>query len=435
MNASRILTENDLSLDQLKKVMPLSYEEYASKGGYLGLTEAITELSPSVVLERVKRAGLRGRGGAGFPTWKKWEMVVQQSEKHHYLCCNAAEDEPGTFKDRLLLRENPHQMIEGVLISAYAAGAKEAYLYINGRYEEELQFMETALKDSKSHGHWGRSSEGAQPGVELKICPTPGSYVAGEETALLEVIEGKVAAPRQKPPYYPSVHGLFGKPTVVNNAETLSNIPFIIREGEDLFRSVGDQCSPGTMIFTLTGDVNRPGLYERPLGMPLMELIETCGEGIKNNNRLKAVFPGGPSTSVIPASQADVPLEFDALKKIGSGLGTGAVIVMSEESCMLRIAIQYARFFARESCGQCPPCKLGTVHLSEILEKIESGAGSEKDLDQLDQVCGMVKGRGQCFLLTGAAISVESIFQHFRNEFERHVELGRCPLVLDPIAS
>lgn len=430
MEETRILTERDVSLEGLSSVQPLSYEAYCLKRGYLGLSKAMDTLGPSGVRDAVKSAGLRGRGGAGFPTWKKWDMVMQQSEKKRYLCCNAAEDEPGTFKDRYLLRTNPHQLIEGVLIAAFTVGADEAYLFINCRYTEELAFMAEALRVSKIAGHWG---PGSASGIVLKVCESPGSYVAGEETALLEVIEGREAKPRQKPPYYPTMHGLYGKPTVVNNAESLSNVPFIVREGAEAFQSVGSPSSPGTMIFTLTGDVNRPGLYERPLGASLRALISDCGGGVKDGLALKAVFPGGPSVPVVPASKADLVLDFDTLKAAGTGLGTGAVIVMSEESCMVQVAIQYARFFANESCGQCPPCSLGTVHLSETLEKIEAGDGRESDIKQVEQSCEMVKGRGQCFLLTGAAIAVESILSHFRHEFEAHVTAGGCPLIAQPV--
>ncbi len=430
MEETRILTERDVSLEALCSVQPLSYEAYCLKGGYVGLSKAMESLAPSGVRDAVKAAGLRGRGGAGFPTWKKWDMVMQQSEKKRYLCCNAAEDEPGTFKDRYLLRTNPHQLIEGVLIAAFTVGADEAYLFINCRYTEELVFMDEALRVSKAEGHWG---EGSASGIVLKVCESPGSYVAGEETALLEVIEGREAKPRQKPPYYPTMHGLYGKPTVVNNAESLSNVPFIVREGAAAFRAIGVPSSPGTMVFTLTGDVNRPGLYERPLGTSLQALIQECGGGIKEGLALKAVFPGGPSVHVLPASKSDLTLDFDSLKAADTGLGTGAVIVMSEEACMVQVAIQYARFFANESCGQCPPCHLGTLHLSEILEKIEAGKGTENDIKQAEQSCEMVKGRGQCFLLTGAAIAVESILSHFRHEFEAHVEVGRCSLVSQPV--
>ena len=426
MGTRRVLTEKDIPLDLLSTARPIDLRTYLERGGYSGLHKALT-VGPSEVLKEMAQSGLRGRGGAGFPTAKKWDFVAQSKIGRRYLCVNAAEDEPGTFKDRYLLRTHPHQLIEGTIIAAYAIGAEEAYLYINGRFEEELQFMEKALQEAKGEGYWGRPFEGASFKVELKICKSPGTYVAGEETALLEVIEGREAKPRQKPPYYPAARGLFGMPTVVNNAETISNVPHIIRQGGAWFRSIGAPSSPGTMIFTLTGDVNRPGLYELPLGGSLRELIEHYGGGVREGSRLKAVFPGGPSNTVITEDQIDVSLDFDSLKAIGSGLGTGAVIVMSEEVCMVRSAIQYARFFARESCGQCPPCKLGTAYLSEILEKIESGQGSEKDIQLVEQVCGMIKGRGYCYLLTGASIAVESIFNHFKEEYRDHVEKGSCP--------
>lgn len=426
MENRHILTPNDIALDQLPTVRPIRYDDYVGRGGYAGLHKAL-KIGPTEILEMVRRSGLRGRGGAGFPTWKKWDMVIQRNSTRKYLCCNAAEDEPGTFKDRYLLRSNPHQLIEGAIISAYAVGATEAYIYINGHYKEELQFMERALQEARSHRHWGVPFPGLEGGVELKMTKSPGTYVAGEETALLEVIEGRVAAPRQKPPYYPAAHGLYGMPTVVNNAETLSDIPHIVRLGADWFRSIGTGSSPGTMVFTLTGDIDRPGLYELPLGLPLRELIEVYGGGVRGGRRLKAVFPGGPSNTIIRGDQIDVPLDFDALKGIGSGLGTGAVIVMSEDVCMVRAAIEYARFFARESCGQCPPCKLGTEHISQILEKIESGKGTEKDVQLVEQVCKMVKGRGYCYLLTGASIAVESIFNHFKSEFDAHVLEAKCP--------
>jgi len=427
MNVQRILTGKDVPVDLLPTVKPLAYESYRKKGGYAALKKAVEVIGPPGILEELKKSGLRGRGGAGFPTWKKWDMVLRHKAQQKYLCCNAAEDEPGTLKDRYLLRSNPHQLIEGVILAAYAIGANVAYLYINCRYEEELRFMEAALVEAKEHGHWGRDFEKSGFCVQLKICQSPGTYVAGEETALLEVIEGKVAAPRQKPPYYPTTHGLFGKPTVVNNAETLSNIPHIVQKGGDWFRAVGAPDSPGSMIFTLTGEVNRPGLYELPMGSSLVELIEVKGGGIKGGKDLKALFPGGPSNTIISADQVDVALDFDSLKAIGTGLGTGAVIVMSEETCMVRSALEVAQFFAAESCGQCPPCMLGTAQLSEILAKIESGKGEERDLRQIEQICGMIKGRGQCYLLTGASIAVESIFEKFRHEYELHVSESRCP--------
>jgi len=375
----------------------------------------------AMVVDTVAQSGLLGRGGAGFSTARKWEMVIARPATQKYLVCNAAEDEPGTFKDRYLLRDNPHQILEGALIAACAIGASTAYIYINGHYTEEATFMAQAIEAAHLDGRF-QTEIGV---IDVQIVSSPGTYVAGEETAALAVIEGGVARPRQKPPYYPAAAGLYGMPTAVNNAETLSNLPFILREGPEAFRSSG--AGLGTMLFTLTGDVVQPGLYELSLGTPIRTLIETCGGGIKNGKRLKALFPGGPSNAIIPADAIDTPLDFQSLRAIGSGLGTGAVIVLSEETCMVQTAIEYSRFFARESCGQCPPCVLGLDHLSTTMEKIEAGQGDEKDVRQVGQICGMIKGRGYCYLLTGAAIAVESIFRHFRHEFDAHVQIAHCP--------
>ncbi len=425
------LTRRDTLLSHLPAVRPVRYADYVEQGGYRGLANA-KALGCAQTLSTLRQSGLLGRGGAGFPTWKKWEMVMQRQSRAKYVVCNVAEDEPGTFKDRYLLRDNPHQLIEGILIAAHTVGAAKAYLYINKNFDGEIQIVQQALQEALEAGHWDQSGQQSgqkegQDRIHLEIARSPGTYVAGEETAVLEVIEGRVAAPRQKPPYYPAAVGLYGMPTIVNNAETLANLPNILREGTDWFQAVGSKSAPGTLIFTLTGDVNRPGLYELPIGTPLNTLIETYGGGIRDGKRLKAVFPGGPSNAILPAQQADLPLDFSTLKTAGSGLGTGAVIVMSEEACMVQVAIQYARFFARESCGQCPPCVLGLAHLSEIMEQIEAGQGSEKEVRQVEQVCQMVKGRGYCYLLTGAAIAVESIFRHFRHEFDAHVQHAGCP--------
>jgi NADH-quinone oxidoreductase subunit F len=415
-------------LSELPRVRPIGFEEYLRDGGYSALSRVISSgTKPLELIEEVKASGLRGRGGAGFPTGRKWEFVAERKSEEKYVCCNAAEDEPGTFKDRYLLRRNPHRIIEGVILAAYAIGANEAYLYINGNFRDELRLMAGALEEARKAGYWGDRVLGGPYSLSLKIARSPGTYVAGEETALLEVIEGRSATPRQKPPYYPAVHGLFGKPTLVNNLETLCNVPEIIRRGASGFSSVGSASSPGTMIFTVTGDVNRPGLYERPLGaLTVREIIDQCAQGLSGSGRLKAVYPGGPSNNLIPAAKCDVPLDFDSLKAVGSGLGTGAVIAMAEETCMVERSLHYSGFFMKESCGQCPPCKLGTAHLTEILQRIESGEGDEKDVEQVGQVCGMIKGRGYCYLLTGAALAVESAFNNFKEEFLAHVRERRC---------
>jgi NADH-quinone oxidoreductase subunit F len=424
----RLLTRADLPLERLPAVEPVSYADYLASGGYRGWSRA-RSLAPSEVLEVVQQSGLLGRGGAGFSTARKWEMVAGRPAPNKYVVCNAAEDEPGTFKDRYLLRDNPHQLLEGVLIAAWAVSARVAYLYINGHYTEEIAFMERALEEAHEQTISSDPGFASNKLVEVKIVKSPGTYVAGEETAVLEVIEGRVAAPRQKPPYYPAASGLFGMPTAVNNAETLANLPHILRNGPDAFRAIGaGAAGSGTLIFTLTGDIRRPGLYERPLGTSLRELIEVDGGGIEAGRRLKAFFPGGPSNTLLMPDAIDTPLDFQSLRKAGSGLGTGAVIVFSEAACMVKVAIEYGRFFARESCGQCPPCVLGLKHLSETMEKIEAGGGDEKDIRQVEQICGMIKGRGYCYLLTGAAIAVESIFRHFKHEFEAHLQTPSCPI-------
>ena len=414
-----ILTDRDILLDDLPKVSPLNYQEYRKRGGYQGFEKAIHQLKPSGVLEAIRESGLFGRGGAGFPTARKWDMVLAQPGDTKYICCNGAEDEPGTFKDRYLLRSNPHQLVEGALLAAFAIGAKEGYLYVNGTFDEEIAFLNKALDDARYNGFLDRPINGFQSGIHLSIVRSPGTYVAGEETALLEVVEGRAAKPKQKPPYYPAVRGLFEKPTLVNNLETICNLPHIIRNTE----SANNKST--TMIFSLTGDVQRPGLYELPLGTSLRTLIEQHGGGTKGG-KLKAFFPGGPSNALLPADQVDISLDLVSLKNAGSSLGTGSVIVFSEKTCMAQTALLYAGFFAKESCGQCPPCHLGLANLTDLLKKITSGNGKERDLAQIEQVSGMIKGRGYCYLLTGGVIAVESILRHFRDEVETHIKTDGC---------
>jgi NADH-quinone oxidoreductase subunit F len=423
LNNRHILTDRDILLYDLPNVLPLHYKRYTERGGYQALDRAINELKPNGVLESVSKSGLFGRGGAGFPTAKKWEMVLSQPGDTKYLCCNGAEDEPGTFKDRYLLRSNPHQLIEGAALAAFAIGAQEGYLYINGTFDEEISFLNKALDDAREHGHLGRPIEGFQDGISLKISESPGTYVAGEETALLEVVEGRKAIPKQKPPYYPAVHGLFGKPTLVNNLETICNIPHIIRTRLDSPKKIG--LAARTMIFSLTGDVRRKGLFELPLGTPIRELVINYGGGAPYG-KIKGFFPGGPSNAILPGDKIDLPLDFFALKAAGSSLGTGSVIFIADETCMVQTALLYADFFAKESCGQCPPCHLGLANVSDILRKIESGNGQEGDIREIEQLCAMIKGKGYCYLLTGGVIAVESILQYFRAEFQAHIKESKC---------
>jgi NADH-quinone oxidoreductase subunit F len=357
----------------------------------------------------------------------KWEKVLTHRVAEHYFVCNAGEHEPGTFKDRYLLRTNPHQVLEGALIAAYTVKAKAAFLYVNHEYVEELANLRKAAEQARARGFMGRNVLGTGMDLEIEFVEGQGSYVAGEETAMLESMQGRPAMPRQKPPFYPTDFGLYGKPTLVNNVETLCNVPLLLRNGAAWFTQVGTERSPGTMLFSLSGAVNRPGVYELPMGTPIRTLVYDCGGGIPGDRALKGVFPGGPSFSMLTADMLDTPMDFEALKKAGSGLGSAGVIVVDDQTCMVATALKYGNFFKVESCGQCPPCRMGTINLAALLQKVEEGEGTEKDLAALLQLCGFVKGRGYCTVVTGAAVLVESSLRYFRREFEEHIALKRCP--------
>jgi NADH-quinone oxidoreductase subunit F len=414
-------------LDKTKEAEPLWLKEYIKTGGYEGLKKALTGMKPADVIAEIQKAGLRGRGGAGFPTWKKWDQVAKSNQTTKYLCANAGEHEPGTFKDRHLIRKNPHLIIEGALLAAYAVGAGEAYLYVNGEFHEEIEIIKKAMAEAKAKGFWGDDILRTGVSIHLKFAPGSGSYVAGEETGMLEVIEGRPAKPRPKPPYYPSYMGLYNKPTVVNNAETLANVPLIIHHGADWYRGIGTGQAFGTVLFSLSGDVNRTGVYELPLGTPLRTLIEEYGLGVKDGRSVKAVLPGGPSNGFVTEENLDVGLDFESLKAIGSGIGSGGVIVYNDQACIVRTMLEFEKFFARESCGQCPPCQLGTQNLATILQRFEDGHGSWDDLAYLAHLCEIIKGRGYCYLVTGAAILLESSMKHFRYEYELHMQGKNCP--------
>ncbi len=399
---------------------------YEGLGGYEALRKAVGKLAPADIVAEIKRSGLQGRGGAGFSTGKKWELALAK-QKVKYVCCNASEGEPGTLKDRFLIKANPHLILEGVILAAYTVGAEEAYIFLKAKFEQEYRVLADALEAARRKGYWGSNVLGTAFSVNVQIFRGPDAYIAGEETAMLESIEGRPPRPRQKPPYYPIQHGLFGFPTLVNNAETMANIPKIVLRGGEWFSRVGRPTSPGTMLFSLTGAVNRPGVYELPLGTPLRHLIYEVGGGIRDGRTLKAVFPGGPSQTVLVEKDLDVSLDFDSLKRIGSGLGTAGVMVYDDRTCMIRVALEFARFYQEGSCGQCPPCELGTVNIAKLLTKIEEGQAVAKDLDFLVQVFGLVRGRGYCDLISSAVRSVESTVKHFREEYEAHIRDARCP--------
>jgi NADH-quinone oxidoreductase subunit F len=411
---------------------PWDIDAYIKVGGYEAWKKCVNELTPEQVVHELKTSGLRGRGGAGFPTGVKWDKVLHHRVKERYFVCNAGEHEPGTFKDRHLLKTIPHQLIEGCLIASRTAQAKASFIYVNHEYEEERENLKKALAQAKERGFVGKNILGSGIDIDLQVFEGHGSYVAGEETAMLESMQGRPAMPRQKPPFYPTDYGLYGKPTLVNNVETLCNVPRILHKGAAWFTQVGTEKCPGTMMFSLSGAVNRPGVYEMPMGVTMRELIERCGGGVPDGRKIKAVFPGGPAFSMVTADQLDLPMDFDSLKKAGTGLGSAGVIVVDDATCMVRQTLKYSNFFKVESCGQCPPCRMGTINLATLMTKIEAGEGTQKDLDSLLQLCGFVKGTGYCTLVTGAAVLVQSSLKLFRHEFEEHITLQRCPYPSGP---
>ncbi len=406
---------------------PWDIEPYMGLGGYEAWRKCVLELSPEAVVNELRQSGLRGRGGAGFPTGIKWDKVLNHRLKDRYFVCNAGEHEPGTFKDRYLLKHYPHQILEGCLIAAHTVKAKASFIYINHEYTEERSNMLKAMEQARARGFLGKNILGTGMDLEIELFEGQGSYVAGEETAMLESMQGRPAMPRQKPPFYPTDFGLYGKPTLVNNVETLCNIPRILQKGAEWFTQVGTEKCPGSMLFSLSGAVNRPGVYEMPLGSPIRRLIEEYGGGVPAGRKVKAVFPGGPSFSMVTADQLDLPMDFDSLKKAGTGLGSAGVIVVDDATCMVEHTLKFSNFFKVESCGQCPPCRMGTINLATLMTKIENGEGTRKDLDALLQVCGFVKGTGYCTLVTGAAVLVQSSVKLFWDEFEAHLALKRCP--------
>lgn len=408
---------------------------YAKTGGYEAWKKCVADSKPQEIVEEIKRSGLRGRGGAGFPTGVKWDKVLNHRVKERYFVCNAGEHEPGTFKDRHLLKHAPHQLIEGCLIASYTVGAKASFLYVNHEYHEEQENLQKALAQAREKGYIGKNVFGSGRDLDLEVFSGQGSYVAGEETAMLESMQGRPAMPRQKPPFYPTDFGLYGKPTLVNNVETLCNIPLILRKGASWFNEVGTEKCPGTMLFSLSGAVTRPGIYELPLGTPLRDLVERCGGGVPNGRKVKAVFPGGPAFPMVTADQLDLQMDFDSLKKAGTGLGSAGVIVVDDATCMVAKTLHFSNFFKGESCGQCPSCRMGTINLASLMTKIEAGEGTQKDLDTLLQIAGFVKGTGYCTLVTGAAVLVQSALKLFQDEFEAHIRLQRCPYQPAPVTA
>lgn len=400
-------------------------EQYRARGGYQGLGNAIKASSEEVV-KVITDAGLRGRGGAGFPTGKKWQFTREAPGEPRYLVLNGGEDEPGSKKDRVLLENLPHLVLEGTILAAYAVGAAKAYLYINARYDVAIKIINEALAEAKTAGYWGGNILGSGFSVDIEVVPAPHNYVAGEDTAVLEVIEGKKPWPRQKPPF-PVTVGLFGKPTAVNNVETLANVAPIMRKGADWYRKFGTAESAGTMIFSLDDDVNRPGVYELPFGTPLRYLIEECGGGIKGGKNIKAIMPAAPSSAFLPPEKIDTPLDHNSMREAGSALGCGVVKLFPQGSCIVEELVKIADFFAAESCGQCPACRMETNTLAMLIKKVQGGQGGLPILEQFGKILAFNKGKGFCNLIAMPGPPIESAIKLFPADFEAHLSAGKCP--------
>ncbi len=400
--------------------------DYERRGGYAALRKILAEkIAPDVVIAEVKKSALRGRGGAGFPTGLKWSFMPRQFPGQKYLVCNSDEGEPGTFKDRDILRYNPHIVIEGMAIAAYAMGISVGYNYIHGEIWAEYERFQQALDEAYAAGYLGKNILGSDFSFDLYAAHGYGAYICGEETALLESLEGKKGQPRFKPPF-PASYGLYGKPTTINNTETFAAVPWILRHGGDAFLAIGRPNNGGTKIFSVSGDVAHPGNYEVPLGTPFAKLLELAG-GMRAGRKIKAVIPGGSSMPVLPGDvMMATDMDYDSIAKAGSMLGSGAVIVMDETRCMVKCLERLSYFYFEESCGQCTPCREGSGWLYRVVHRIEHGQGRPDDLDLLNSVADNIQGRTICALGDAAAMPVRAFVKHFRSEFEHHIEHKRC---------
>jgi NADH-quinone oxidoreductase subunit F len=401
-------------------------DDYIRRGGYAALQKLLREkIPPENVIAEVKKSALRGRGGAGFPTGLKWSFMPRQFSGTKYLVCNSDEGEPGTFKDRDIMRHNPHVLIEGMAIAAYAMAIKTGYNYVHGEIWEIYERMEEAVAEARAAGFLGDNILGSDFSFQLYNVHGYGAYICGEETALLESLEGKKGLPRFKPPF-PASFGLYGKPTTINNTETFACVPWIVRNGSEEFLELGRPNNGGTKIFSVSGHVERPGNYEIPLGTPFARLLEMAG-GIRGGRQFKACIPGGSSMPVLPAHiMLQTDMDYDSIAKAGSALGSGAVIVMDETTCMVQALERLSYFYFEESCGQCTPCREGTGWLYRMVHRIEHGLGRREDLELLVNVSDNIQGRTICALGDAAALPVKSFIQHFRAEFEYHIEHRRC---------
>lgn len=417
---------NEICFRTLHLDKPWTLATYQSSGGYKVWRKILKEKTPpEQIINELKTSALRGRGGAGFPTGLKWSFMPRTVPGQKYIVCNSDEGEPGTFKDRDILRFNPHALIEGMAIAGYTIGATVGYNYIRGEFVEPYERFEAALEEARKAGFLGKNLFGSGVDFELHTHLGAGAYICGEETALLESLEGKKGQPRFKPPF-PASYGLYGRPTTINNTETLASIPIIIEKGGKWFHELGKPNNGGTKIFSVSGHVNAPGNYEVPMGTPFTKLLEMAG-GMRGGRPLKACIPGGSSVPVLPGEvMMKLTMDYDALAKAGSMLGAGSVIIMDDTTCMVRVLARIAHFYYEESCGQCTPCREGTGWLSRVIHRIEHGQGRAEDLDMLVSVAKRIEGRTICALGDAAAMPVTSFIKHFRHEFEHHIVHKRC---------
>ena len=405
---------------------PWTLETYRSAGGYEVLEKILREKTdPDDIIAELKESALRGRGGAGFPTGLKWSFMPRNAPGQKYILCNSDEGEPGTCKDRDILRYNPHQLVEGMIIAGYCIGASTGYNYIRGEFWEPYERFEAALEEARAAGLLGKDILGSGFDFDIHVHLGAGAYVCGEETALIESIEGKKGQPRFKPPF-PASYGLYGRPTTINNTETLSSVPVILKNGGKWFLELGKPNNGGNKLFCVSGHVNKPGNFEIPMGTPFAELLEMAG-GVRDGHRLKAVIPGGSSTPVLTADVAmDVTMDYDSIAKAGSMLGAGSVIVMDETTCMVKVLARVSYFYYEESCGQCTPCREGTGWLQRMVNRIENGQGRPEDLDLLEDVANGISGKTICALGDAAAMPVKSFVKNFRDEFQYHIDHKKC---------
>jgi NADH:ubiquinone oxidoreductase subunit F (NADH-binding)/(2Fe-2S) ferredoxin len=432
----KVFTDEELSAPTAKeirvvlrncgKIDPENIEDYLAEEGYQALGKVLTEYTPEQVIDEVLRSGLRGRGGAGFPTGKKWQFARASKETPKYVICNADEGDPGAFMNRRVLESDPHSVIEGMIIGAYAIGSNQGYIYCRAEYPIAVKTLRIAIDQAKSLGLLGRNILGSDFSFDLEVRMGAGAFVCGEETALMASIEGQRGEPRPRPPF-PAVKGLFSKPSNINNVETYANIPQIIFRGADWYAGMGTEKSKGTKTFALAGDVKHTGLIEIPFGLTLREIVYDVGGGIKDDKAFKAIQTGGPMGGCLPEDYLDLPVDYEALTQAGSMMGSGGLVIMDEETCMVDIARFFMDFTQDESCGKCTPCRVGTRRILEILNRICEGKGQPDDIETLEYLCQQIKDDSLCGLGQGAPTPVVSTLKHFRAEYEAHIFEKRCP--------